>query len=66
MLPAGSRLTNNPIKKQPTMLTVKVETGNAVVVPFDSNTDVRKRKTLPTAPPNATHSICLIIGIENL
>lgn len=56
----GIRLTNKPIQKQPNILTKKVATGKGNGSDLTINTDARKRKTLPTAPPAPTNSICFI------
>lgn len=61
MLLLGSKLIKRPIKKQPIMFTKNVDKGNEVASPLDKSTEVRKRKTLPAAPPSATNSICFII-----
>lgn len=56
----GIRLANSPIQKHPNILTVKVAIGKGNGSDLTINTDARKRKMLPTAPPTPTNSICFI------
>lgn len=57
----GIKLENKPMQKHPKILIMKVARGNAVKSALTTKTDVRKRNTLPTAPPAPTNKICLII-----
>lgn len=60
----GIRLMNNPMQKQPNMLTAKVAQGKGNDSLLTTNIEVKNRKTLPIAPPAATNNICLIIWLQ--
>lgn len=57
----GIRFANRPIQKHPNILIEKVATGKIKGSNLIINTDARKRKTLPTAPPAPTKIICFNI-----
>ena len=55
---------NKPIKKQPITLAMKVANGNWLDQNLETKTVVRKRRTLPVAPPIAMYRI--VFSIFNL